>query len=212
MAAGAEAFATHGFAGTSVDLIARRARVNKAMIYYHFKSKQRLYVEILRRIFTEMDQRTSAVAASAATPPEKVAGFIAAVNATADARPYLPTLMMREILDGARRLDPDTLRLVSRLPRTLGAILDEGRRAGIFRQTNTLITYFSVIAPLVFFRASDPIRAAMTRHHVIEEAGTLDGGAFLAHLTASTLATLSVEPPATGRAATRRPHRPGVDR
>jgi AcrR family transcriptional regulator len=33
LAAAAAEFAAHGFAGASVDDIARRARVNKAMIY-----------------------------------------------------------------------------------------------------------------------------------------------------------------------------------
>lgn len=219
LAAGADAFAAHGFAGTTVDLIARRARVNKAMIYYHFRSKQRLYLEIVRRIFSEMDARTSAVAASSDTPPQKVAGFISAINAIADARPYLPTLMMREILDGARHLDPDTLRLLSRLPRTFGAILAQGQREGAFRETNPLITYFSLIAPIFFFRASGPIRAAMTRHHIVEEAGTIDNDTFMTHLYATTLATLRPEttgaaagPDRRHRTATPKPPRPGVDR
>ena len=42
-AAAAAEFAAHGFAAARVDRIARRARVNKAMIYYHFASKRALY-------------------------------------------------------------------------------------------------------------------------------------------------------------------------
>ena len=38
LAAAALEFAERGFAGARVDRIARRARVNKAMLYYHFKS------------------------------------------------------------------------------------------------------------------------------------------------------------------------------
>ena len=47
-AAAALEFAARGFAGARVDRIARRARVNKAMLYYHFGSKQRLYRALLR--------------------------------------------------------------------------------------------------------------------------------------------------------------------
>jgi hypothetical protein len=36
LAAASAEFGVHGFAATTVDRIARRARVNKAMIYYHF--------------------------------------------------------------------------------------------------------------------------------------------------------------------------------
>jgi AcrR family transcriptional regulator len=42
LAAAALEFAERGFAGARVDRIARRANVNKAMLYYHFMSKDRL--------------------------------------------------------------------------------------------------------------------------------------------------------------------------
>jgi len=61
LAAATDEFALKGFAGASVDTIAGRAGVNKAMIYYHFKSKERLYLEILRGVFISMGARTGAM-------------------------------------------------------------------------------------------------------------------------------------------------------
>jgi TetR/AcrR family transcriptional regulator len=46
-------FAAHGLAGTRCEDIARRARVNKRMLFYCFGSKEELYREILRRKFTQ---------------------------------------------------------------------------------------------------------------------------------------------------------------
>ncbi|MBV8772920.1 MAG: TetR/AcrR family transcriptional regulator [Deltaproteobacteria bacterium] len=46
-------FAAHGLAGTRCDDIARRARVNKRMLFYCFGCKEELYREILRRKFSE---------------------------------------------------------------------------------------------------------------------------------------------------------------
>jgi TetR/AcrR family transcriptional regulator len=46
-------FSARGFAGARVDAIARRARVNKRMLYYCFGAKQNLYREILRRKIAE---------------------------------------------------------------------------------------------------------------------------------------------------------------
>ena len=46
-------FSARGFAGARVDAIARRARVNKRMLYYCFGAKQDLYREILRRKIAE---------------------------------------------------------------------------------------------------------------------------------------------------------------
>jgi AcrR family transcriptional regulator len=49
LAAALREFSARGFAGARVDAIARRARVNKRMLYYCFGAKQDLYREILRR-------------------------------------------------------------------------------------------------------------------------------------------------------------------
>ncbi|MFC2169870.1 TetR/AcrR family transcriptional regulator [Acidobacteriota bacterium] len=42
-------FAVHGFSGARMDRIARKAKINKAMIFYYFSSKKKLYSEILRQ-------------------------------------------------------------------------------------------------------------------------------------------------------------------
>src|SRR5260370_21993438 len=49
LAAALAEFSAKGFAGARVDAIARRARVNKRMLYYCFGAKQELYREIVRR-------------------------------------------------------------------------------------------------------------------------------------------------------------------
>jgi len=46
-----EEFADHGLAGARVDRIAEQAKVNKAMIYYHFKSKEQLYESVVEDHF-----------------------------------------------------------------------------------------------------------------------------------------------------------------
>jgi TetR/AcrR family transcriptional regulator len=191
LAAATDEFALKGFAGASVDAIAARAGVNKAMIYYHFGSKQRLYLEILRGVFSSMAARTSAIVDSDDSAPEKIACFVAAISAEADARPYLPPVMMREVAEGARRLDADTLRLMSRLFNNLRLIIEQGVREGTFREVNPLLTYFSLISPIFFFRAALPIRAAMGRHHLVTGVRTLDNRVFLDHLTTNILHALA---------------------
>ena len=39
-------FATNGFAGARVDEIARRAAINKRMLYHYFGNKERLFQEV----------------------------------------------------------------------------------------------------------------------------------------------------------------------
>src|SRR5437660_11582378 len=58
-------FSATGFAGARVDVIARRAAINKRMLYHYFGDKAALFREVLRR---KMAQR-AAWAASAPHDP-----------------------------------------------------------------------------------------------------------------------------------------------
>jgi TetR/AcrR family transcriptional regulator len=46
-----EEFCKRGYSGARVDFIARRARVNKQLLYYYYKSKSGLYVSVLERVY-----------------------------------------------------------------------------------------------------------------------------------------------------------------
>jgi AcrR family transcriptional regulator len=53
LSAALQEFAANGFAGARVDAIARRAAVNKRMLYHYFGNKEHLFREVLRRKITE---------------------------------------------------------------------------------------------------------------------------------------------------------------
>jgi AcrR family transcriptional regulator len=53
LAAALQEFAANGFAGARVDAIARRAAINKRMLYHYFGNKEHLFREVLRRKITE---------------------------------------------------------------------------------------------------------------------------------------------------------------
>jgi AcrR family transcriptional regulator len=51
-----EVFATHGYHGASVSMIANHAGIAKGLIYNYFKSKEELLYEIVNQSITEIDQ------------------------------------------------------------------------------------------------------------------------------------------------------------
>lgn len=53
LSAAFEEFAAQGFAGARVDAIARRASINKRMLYHYFGDKEALFREVLRRKMAE---------------------------------------------------------------------------------------------------------------------------------------------------------------
>jgi TetR/AcrR family transcriptional regulator len=208
LAAAATAFAARGFSGTSVDSIAAASGVNKAMIYYHFRNKKGLYVEILRNVFRFMGARTADIAGSDIDPATKIEAFIDAFDNMAASRPYMPPIMMREMAEGAVRLDADTLQLMGAIFRNLNRILREGTAKGAFRPADPLLTYFTLISPIIFFRATAPLRAALGRS-AVPAAGTIESAALVANVKATVLGALAAGlPPAVPPRLPRRRSRP----
>src|SRR5438309_7809539 len=158
LGAAALEFAERGFAGARVDRIARRARVNKAMLYYHCRSKQGLYRELLRRTFTRAAARMQAIAAAKAAPAEKIDRVIAGVAELIRDQQFFPAIMLREVAEGGAHLDRETLVALAAVPRAVGAVVQEGIAQGAFREVNPLFAYFSMLAPIVFYWAAGPIR------------------------------------------------------
>lgn len=169
-AAAAAEFAARGFAGASVDRIAHAARVNKAMIYYHFGSKAALYQEILGDMFQAVAAHVGRVAASDLSPEDKLAQFVAAIADEAEARPHFPPIWFREIAESGAHLGESTLAAVAGIVRTLGGILDQGVRQRRFRRTNPLLVHASIVGPLLLFFASAGVRRRLERAGVSEAA------------------------------------------
>ena len=126
LAAAALEFAARGFAGARVDRIARRARVNKAMLYYHFKSKQRLYRALLRQMFTLAAERLQAIAVGPGAPADKVDRAIAGIAAFIQEHTFFPAIMLREVAEGGAHLDRETLQALAAVPRAVAGIVAEG--------------------------------------------------------------------------------------
>jgi AcrR family transcriptional regulator len=188
-AAAAAEFAARGYAGANVDRIARAARLNKAMIYYHFASKAALYRAILNDMFNAVRTRVTAVAASDAAPEDKIRGYIDAIALEAEARPHFPPIWLREIAEGGEHVDAATLGYVRDVLAALGTIVAEGHRAGRFRALPPLIIQTGIIAPLMFFLASSRLREKIARSGAAA-ATSISREAVVAHIQRLTLAQL----------------------
>jgi TetR/AcrR family transcriptional regulator len=188
-AAAADEFAAHGYAGANMDRIARAARLNKAMIYYHFKSKAALYREILRDMFGAVRERVAAVAASDATADDKIRAYIAAIAAEAEARPHFPPIWLREIAEGAGHVDAVTLGYVRDVLTALGGIIADGVRAGRFQPAHPLLVQGGIIAPLMFFLATAPLRRKIAKTGV-DGVAAISRDMVVAHIQRLTLAQL----------------------
>ncbi|MBN1498883.1 MAG: TetR/AcrR family transcriptional regulator, partial [Spirochaetes bacterium] len=101
--AAVEEFAEFGFGGARVDRIAENAGLNKAMIYYHYKSKEVLYESIIKNFTSKIFENISNVPFEGVSPSEQLFSII---NSYAD---YVSTLdsdikrlMLRELAGGGK--------------------------------------------------------------------------------------------------------------
>jgi len=153
------AFSSRGFDGVGVDDIAAQARVNKAMIYYHFADKLALYRAVVGDMLGTLAATATEIAESDASPTEKLNRFIANFVRQANSRPWFPTMMLREIAEGAPHLDLDTFALMKGVFMAFGRILADGAAAGTFRPVHPILAYTSVVGPLLMNAARERMAA-----------------------------------------------------
>lgn len=191
--AAASAFAARGFDGTGVDEIAAAARVNKAMLYYHFGSKRKLYNAVLADMFGAVAADVATIPARGLPPPAALEAYVDAIAAACGPRPHFPALWLREIADEGRHVDPVIVPIMRGVLETLTAILADGRRRGSFRPVHPLLVQFGIIGPLLVFLASAPARARLLEG-VPLAAPPLTGADAIAHIKAATVATVLANP------------------
>jgi AcrR family transcriptional regulator len=67
-----EVFAAHGFHRTSMDQVAEAAGVTKPVLYQHFGSKRKLYLELLEDVGANLTDQIAKATSTATTPREQV--------------------------------------------------------------------------------------------------------------------------------------------
>jgi TetR/AcrR family transcriptional regulator len=158
MAAGSEQFAAQGYDGVSVETIATRAGVNKAMINYHFGGKRGLYRSILTSTFDEVGTAVRGLAASGQRAHLVIARFLELIAEIASTRrPAFPALFLREALS-ADRLDREVIPRVGVIVGTLMEVVARGVREGSLRPVDPFCAYFIFMAPMSLFISTEPLR------------------------------------------------------
>ena len=157
-AAAATEFAARGFAGANVDRIAHAARVNKAMLYYHFKSKAGLYGDVLRDMFEAVARRLAETTSPGAAPRDRIRALVEAIAREAEARPHFPAIWLREIAEGGGHVDKGTMAIVAGILQQVANAVRDGVRARQFRPANPLLVQLGIVGPLLMFFATVPMR------------------------------------------------------
>jgi len=194
LAAAAAEFAARGFAGAKVDRIAAKARLNKAMIYYHFDNKAALYREILVGVFTTIADAVSALP-DEGTPEDQVRLFVQAVAREAWSRPHFAPMWLREMADGGGHIDAKVVGQLRRVLQVLQSIIARGVARGVFRPAHPLVVQLGIVGPLLMFAVSEPARQRMNRDG--EPLASPERDDILKHIEAAAIGALTRNPAAS---------------
>ncbi len=146
--AATEVFAEVGFEGARMDVIARRAGINKAMIYYRIGDKATLYAEVLHRAFSGTADRLLHLLEGARSPEEKIRVYIRAFVRTIEENPHLPPMMLREVASGGKNMPDLALADLGRILLILKDLLTEGVKTGAFRNIHPVLFHLLLVGPL----------------------------------------------------------------
>jgi len=153
LAAAFEEFAINGYAATRLDDVARRARIAKGTVFFHFKNKKALFRSVVRYmihpVLGEVDGLVAAFTGSAevllcdllsrpyteVVRNEKARGIIRLLIAEARNFPQLSDIYYREVIQPG----VTAIRLV----------LEKGIAAGEFRRTAIVDFPQILVAPMV---------------------------------------------------------------
>ena len=159
-------FADVGFAGARVDEIAKRADMNKALIYYHVGSKETLYSEVIIGMLQAAEAQLMREMQTVNTPEERLRLYIRNLARFIDEHPDIAPIMLREIASEWQHLPSTAFQAFQRIIRLLTGILTDGEAQGIFLPISPIIMHFLVVSALGILGT---IRRILSKHDIVPE-------------------------------------------
>jgi TetR/AcrR family transcriptional regulator len=154
-------FAERGLAGARIDAIARAARVNKALLYYYFGSKEALHRATLEMLFSELRAQAGMALDRSAAPAEQVLGYVNGFFDFVSAHPNYPRLVQREVMGRGAGLAWIVQEYFQPLYRRLATAVREGAESGEFRRVDPPQAVLTIIAMTAFYFAAAAVLAEL---------------------------------------------------
>ena len=157
LAAAERVFATAGLAGARTKAIAAEAGVNKALLYYYFRSKEQLYQTAVEEHFLEFNQQALAVLGRSGSPQELLLEYVG-LHFDFISRHHRYAPLFHQLLTAGGKVSQ---RVVGKYfaPRSMafGQLLARGMKEGDFRRQDQFHLAISIVALIIFYFSAAPV-------------------------------------------------------
>lgn len=150
-------FAKKGFKATTTQEIADKAKVNKAMIYYYFRSKDNLYLEVLKNFFNKISSSFSDDSLMSLTPPEKFKLFMSEYLDIISKNKEMPSFILQCFLSRKKHVLHVLKELILPLYKNVLELFEEGKAQGYFRDLDFANLSTTVVGAVVFYFVASPL-------------------------------------------------------
>jgi AcrR family transcriptional regulator len=152
-------FAEFGLAGARVDRIASRAGINKAMLYYHFGSKQDLYDTVVKNIAGDVIARVGSAIRRAGNLEEALLSIAGYHSEELVQNNQISRILLHELAAGGETLRRIIPGLAARLEiqRTMTKMIEAGKREGVYRDVDTRHAIISFVGMSIFYLIMAPM-------------------------------------------------------
>lgn len=99
-----EVFMEHGFDGTSMQMIADAAGINKSLLHYYYRTKERLFGQIFSKAFSQFIPHLGVIFMSDMTMKEKIYAFVDRYMDVFLKQPLIPLFVMQELSKNPQHL------------------------------------------------------------------------------------------------------------
>ena len=177
-----EEFVEKGYAGARVDEIVKKAKISKNLLYHHFGSKEKLFVQVLEHGYAQLRAHQMAFHIQGLSPEEGMRKLISTTFEYFTDHPEIISLLNTENLHKAIHIKQSEriLSMYHPIIDIINELLWRGVKTGIFRKgVDAVDLYISIVALGYYYISNrytlssifktdltDPVRINQRNNHI----------------------------------------------
>lgn len=156
-----EVFLDKGLHGAKMQEIADAAGINKAMLHYYFRSKDKLYTHVFEKVFARVFGELHTIFASDESFKTQVETFVNKYIDLINSNPRIPLFIIRELGQGGEVGASVFKKIIAEhehvLPQTFMQASQKAIQKNEIRETDPRQLLITLLGSCVFFFISEPM-------------------------------------------------------